>query len=309
MNIAVMGGSSHIAKNLIVRFAALPECRLTLFCREPAPVAEFVRRYAPGGEVETVVGYGDFMTRKFDAIVNCVGAGTPGDPGFSPRNWFDTLQKFDDLALDHLKRSAGRTTLIGFSSGAVYGSRTPGPFSGGSTVTLPVNFPTTGDFYTISRLYAEAKHRMYRDLRIVDLRVFAFYSRFIDVDSGYFMSDVLKALLDGSELETTPADMVRDYISPDDLFDAVRFCIGLEDANRAFDLRSSAPAGKFEILERFKERFGLRWRFGGAAASPNGERRMYCSDDPGLEQAGLPPRFSALDALTAETEKRLSYGG
>jgi nucleoside-diphosphate-sugar epimerase len=309
MNIAVMGGSSHIAKNLIVRFAALPECRLTLFCRDTAPVAEFVRRHVPGGDVETVCGYGDFMTRPFDAIVNCVGAGTPGNPGFSPRNWFDTLQRFDDLALDYLKRSGGRTTLIGFSSGAVYGSRTPGPFSGGSTVELPVNSPATGDFYTISRLYAEAKHRMHRDLRIVDLRVFSFYSCFIDVGAGYFMSDVLKALLDGAELTTSPADMVRDYISPDDLFDAVRFCIGLEDANRAFDLRSRAPAGKFEILESFGARFGLRWRFAAAAASPNGERSVYCSDDSALEKAGLPPRLAALDTLIAETEKRLSYGG
>ena len=308
MNIAIMGGTSHIAKNLIVRFAAVPDCRLTLFCRNAVPAAEFVRRHVPGGEVETVVGYGDFMTRKFDAIINCIGAGTPGNPEFSPRNWFDTLQRFDDLALDYLKRDAARTTLISFSSGAVYGSRTPGPFSGASALVLPVNAPETADFYTVSRLYSEAKHRMYRELRIVDLRMFSFYSRFIDPDAGYFMSDVLKALLTGTELATSPADMIRDYVSPDDLFAAVRFCIGLKNANRAFDLRSRAPAGKFEILESFGTRFGLRWRLTGANASPNGDRQVYCSGDPALELAGAPPRLTSLEALVGETEKRLSHG-
>ena len=102
--------------------------------------------------------------------------------------------------------------------------------------------------------------------------------------------------------------MVRDYIAPDDLFDAVRFCLGQDNINRAFDLRSLAPAGKFEILEHFKQRFGLRWRFAGVPASPNGDKPVYCSQSTALEAAGFRPRLTALEGLTGETEKRLADG-
>ena len=168
MDIAVMGGSSHIAKNLIVRFAALGGCRLTLFCRDRAPVEEFVRRYAPGGEIAIVEGYGDFMERRFDALIDCVGAGAPGTAGFSPVNWFDTLQKFDDLALEYLQKSNPRARLISFSSGAVYGARTPGPFDDGSLYRVAVNAPETGDLYALSRLYAEAKVEEFIPLALVE---------------------------------------------------------------------------------------------------------------------------------------------
>ena len=308
MDIAIMGGSSHIARNLIVRFGARTTDRLTLFCRDKRPVDAFLRRYVSGGRTTVVEGYGDFLTRRFDAVIDCVGAGTPGSPGFNPANWFDTLQKFDDLALEYLRRVNPQAALITFSSGAVYGSRTPGPFGDGTMYQVDVNAPATEDFYALSRLYAEAKHRAHGELRIADLRVFAFYSRFVDPDAGYFMTDVLKALLRGEELVTTPRDMVRDYIAPDDLFDAVRFCLGQNRINRAFDLRSVTPAGKFDILEHFKERFGLRWRFAGVPASPNGDKPVYCSQSTALENAGFRPRLTALEGLTEETEKRLADG-
>ena len=243
MDIAVMGGSSHIARNLIVRFAALGGHRLTLFCRDRAPVEEFVRRYCSGGEIAVVEGYGDFMERRFDAIIDCVGAGAPGTPGFTPVNWFDTLQKFDDLALGYLDKVNPRARLISFSSGAVYGARTPGPFDDGSLYQLAVNAPETGDLYALSRLYAEAKHRAHRELNIADLRIFAFYSRFVRLDAGYFMSDLLRALRDDRELVTTPHDMIRDYIAPDDLFDLIRFCLGSERVNAA----GASPAAAYRL--------------------------------------------------------------
>ena len=307
MDIAVMGGSSHIAKNLIVRFAASREHRLTLFCRKREPVEEFLRRYAPAGDVAVVEGYGDFLSRHFDAIIDCVGAGAPGTAGFSPVNWFDTLQRFDDLALGYLGKANPHAKLISFSSGAVYGARTPGPFGDGSLYQVAVNAPELGDFYAVSRLYAESKHRVHKDLNIADLRIFAFYSRFVRLDAGYFMSDLLRALRGGTELVTTGHDMIRDYIAPDDLCDLVRFCLGLERVNGAFDVRSLAPAGKFEILEAFKERFGLRWRFSdaGVAASPNGDKSVSCSQSTALDKLGFHPRFTALEGLIRETERSL----
>ena len=306
MKIAIMGGSSHIAGNLAMRFAADPGAELALFCRSRGPVEEFVRRFCAGGQVEIFDSYRNFADHHFDAVIDCVGAGAPGTPDFSPRNWFDTVQRFDDMAVEYLEKCNPEAVLITFSSGAIYGTRTPGPFSGTSCCEIPVNALEVSDYYTISRLYAEAKHRARRDLRIVDLRIFSFFSRFIRVDAGYFMSDVLKALLDREPMVTSPQDMVRDYVAPDDLFDAVRFCIGMGKVNGAFDVRSAGPVSKYRILERFGKEFGLRWSFADVPVSPNGAKPVYCSTDTALEEAGFRARLTAEDGLVCETEKRLA---
>ena len=67
MNIAIMGASSHIAKNLIIRFAAAADNHLTLFCRNAQSVAEFVCCNAKNGNIRIVTGYDEF--NDFDGVM------------------------------------------------------------------------------------------------------------------------------------------------------------------------------------------------------------------------------------------------
>ena len=309
MNIAIMGASSHIAKNLIIRFAAAADNHLTLFCRNAQSVAEFVRCYAENGNIRIVTGYNEFNDFEFDVIINCVGAGVPGVAGFDIRNWFDVTAKFDELALNYLEKRNPQAILIAFSSGAVYGTRSKAPFAAESCYLLPVNNIEVSDYYSIARIHSEARHRCRKDLRIVDLRIFSFFSCFVKPDSGYFMSDVLKAVAGNSVLITRQSDMVRDYVSPDDLFDIIKLCIAAEKINGAFDVQSAAPAGKFEILEAFQKKFGLKWQFDKVADSPNGDKSIYTSQYASLQKLGFVPRFTSLESLITETEKYLNSQG
>lgn len=309
MKIAIMGASSHIAENLIIRFASEPVDHLTLFCRDPQPVKEFTHRYAHRGNIHIVTGYDNFNDFEFDVIINCVGAGVPGSTGFDIRNWFEVTAKFDELALNYLERYNPQAVLIAFSSGAVYGTRSVAPFTGESCFSLPVNNIEISDYYSIARIHSEARHRSRKNLRIADLRIFSFFSCFIKPDSGYFMSDVLKAVAEDEILITRQNDMVRDYIAPDDLFDIVNLCIRQSEINEAFDVQSAAPAGKFEILESFRKQFGLKWKFDEVTASPNGDKSIYTSQYNPLKKLGFTPRFTSLESLMIETEKYLKIHG
>ena len=309
MNIAVMGGSSHIAKNLIVRFATVPDSHLTLFVRNAQVVEEFVSKYVHTENIRIVTGYDKFNECKFDVIINCVGAGTPGSAAFDVRNWFEVTAKFDELALNYLERYNPQATLIAFSSGAVYGTRTSAPFSAESCFSLPVNNIEVSDYYSIARIHSEARHRSRKDLRIADLRIFSFFSRFIKLDSGYFMSDILKSVYENSVMITNENDMIRDYISPDDLFTIVNLCIRQQNINGAFDVQSAKPAGKFEILEAFQKKFGLKWQFDKITDSPNGSKSIYTSSFNPLKGLGFTPKFTSLESLISETEKYLYHQG
>lgn len=309
MNIAIMGATSHIARNLIIRFALQADNHLTLFCRNEQAVQEFVRRYVPDGNIHIECGYRSFNDFDFDAIINCVGAGAPGTPGFDIRNWFELTLEFDTLSLNYLEKRNPQAILIAFSSGAVYGTGKNSPFTEESCFSIPVNNISVSDYYSIARIHSEARHRSRSNLRIADLRVFSFFSRFIRLDSGYFMSDVLKAVAGNSVLITRQSDMVRDYVSPDDLFDIIKLCIAAEKINGAFDVQSAAPAGKFEILEAFQKKFGLKWQFDKVADSPNGDKSIYTSQYASLQKLGFVPRFTSLESLITETEKYLNSQG
>lgn len=307
MNIAIMGATSHIARNLIVRFAAeSPDDRLLLFCRKRQPVEEFTGRYAPHGNIQIVEGYGDFDRYPMDVMINCVGAGTPGSTGFDVRNWFSVTAKFDDLALDYLAKTNPGALLINFSSGGIYGTRTSPPFGEMSELRIPVNNIAVSDYYSIARLHSEAKHHSHPEWRIVDLRIFSFFSSFMPPDAGYFMSDVLKAVADNETLITRQDDMIRDYIAPDDLFRLIKFCISRQEINGAFDVTSAKPAGKFEILECFQEKFGLKWRFDRVKDSPNGSKPVYFSESERLQKAGFRAEYTSLDGLIVEVERFLA---
>lgn len=305
--VAVLGATSHIARGLIARWAAEAKTELTLFARRPLPAE--LRAAAP--RAREVVGFdGPEADEAFDLIVNCVGAGSPGSPGFDRANWFTVLEEFDRRALAMLRRNPAGM-LISFSSGAVYGRHADFPAVADTVNRVAVNHVPVEEYYGIVRIFLETRHRALAPLRIVDLRIFSYFSRHADPAAGYLATDILRALREGRELAVSPDEAVRDYIDPGDLFRLVEGCRlhAAAGFNRAIDVRSTSPVGKFELLARCRERFGLRFSVrGGVAASPNGSCSRYSSEwrQPDLEE-WWSPRFSALEAV--ENELAAALGG
>ncbi len=301
MKLAILGTNSHIARNLIERFAAEQETELHLFTRNASAVSPALRKKGILHE-----GYDDFPSLRYDVVINAIGAGTPDR--LSPADWFLLPEKFDNLILDSLRSINPEALYLSFSSGAVYGIHSE-PVDSHTCFSTPVNAVPQADRYSIMRLYTETKHRFLKHLNIVDLRIFSFFSRYANPDSGYFMTDVLKALIEDKPLKTNDSDMIRDYIAPDDLYSLIGLCIREKRINAAMDVYSSAPVSKRDLIRHFTSRFGLKTEISGIPASPNGERNIYASADRTAGRLlSYVPAYSSLKTLEEETCAALNGG-
>lgn len=292
---AILGGTSHIARAL-TPYLLEAGTELTLFARSPELLAA-----AP---CRIIRDFSALKEEKYDLVINCIGAGTPNELANDFNRWFSVLEKFDNLVLDYLQKVNPEALYVMFSSGAVYGRQSHAPAAEGSSWNFFPNRVKIQDYYAIAKLYSEAKHRSLPALRIADLRIFSFFSRHIDLDSGYFMTDLVKAVIENRVLETAPGDMLRDYPHPADLAALILRCAGEKKINQAIDVASSKAVAKSEILKTFAEHFALQYRCSAAScgSSPNGEVNVYV---PTVEMAEKVLNWraekSSIETLLAET--------
>ncbi len=304
MNIAVLGATSHIAKGLIDRFLHRGGDYLHLFVRSPGKLQVFLDALPEGlpGSYTVHPDYRNFADGLFDAIVNCVGVETRNSHDCDFTRYFSVTETFDNLAIDYLKEKNPVALYVSFSSGALYGGGFERPATDDSANLVRVNGLAQADFYGIARINAEAKHRAHANLNIVDLRVFAYFSRYISLDDGHFITDLIRAIQNDTVLVTDSRNIVRDYLHPEDLFRMVLACIEAGRLNRPFDVNSSQPAAKQEILDYFAQNYGLRYetRECSANVSATGLKTNYYSVGNSGAPIGFTPRYSSLDALKDE---------
>jgi len=248
--VALLGARGQIARGLV---EDLPQdWRLDLFSRDPKPPhPEAAARGAP------VLPYGQFAAGAYDLVVNAAG---PGDPSVQRANGGAVLriiETFDNLVLDYL-RTHPATGYINMSTGAVYGKEYHAAV-GKPVYELNVKDLGKTNAYALAKLVAETKHRHAPDLHIADLRIFGYFSRRMDLASGFFMAQVMEHLRGGRPFHTGPADFVRDFIAPEDLAAHIVSLFEAGVPNSYFDAVSARPVTKFEILEALGDRFGLRY--------------------------------------------------
>jgi len=299
MRIAILGATSHIAKGLIVGLAARPENTLLLYARNHVRVEEFIKHYAGGrGEPLSLDSFGEHTC---DVVINCIGIGDPGRLKTEAGTIFRLTETWDDRILQFLSR-APETLYIHFSSGAAYGVDFSRPVEPGSQAQFPLNSLTSAEFYGIAKLNAEAKHRAAGSFNIVDLRIFSYFSRFIDLGTRYLLTDIIAALQDGRVFLTTPADIVRDYVHPDDLLALVDLVIARRKLNAVYDAYSLNPISKFELLERLSHLFGLKYQVTSDVAemSATGLKNNYFSNNHLAKEVGYQPEKNSFECINNE---------
>ncbi|MDP2234586.1 MAG: hypothetical protein Q8K89_13190, partial [Actinomycetota bacterium] len=146
---------------------------------------------------------------------------------------------------------------------------------------------------------------------IVDLRLFSLVSRWMDPAAEYFMAGVVRAILENTTLEVSEADITRDYVDPIDLSELLVAVMGAPEHNTAYDVFSAKPASKFEILESFAKRYGLRFETTDAsnAAGTGGIKMNYYSTSRRARQLGYEPTWTSLASLHKETDALLVAAG
>ena len=298
MRTVITGGTSHIARALTPFFLGKGD-ELCLFARRPEALK--------GLDVRVESDFSRLAGLEYDLLINCIGAGTPNLIREDPHLWFSVLEPFDNLALASLKRNP-EALYVHFSSGAVFDRDANAPVDEESSKTFFPNHLTMEQWYPVAQLYAEAKHRSLPALRILDLRIFSFFSRFIDLESGYFMTELVKARVEKRPFATTRQEIVREFPAPADLAALIRRAAEQPSLNPALDVRSAKSVSKSEILRAFAEKFSLRYEYTDLReSSPNGHAEIYFSDSRRAEETtGVSPRFTSLETLLTETEALLA---
>jgi hypothetical protein len=227
----------------------------------------------------------DFIYGQYDCVINCIGVGTPAKLKEIGPKIFWVSEYFDNMILDY--QANHDCIYINFSSGIVHGDA----------------FGHKSDYKTI-KVYSETKHRAH-DLRIADIRVFAFFSKYIDFTSGYFITETIKCFRNKTEFITNEVNIIRDYVDPDDLFDLVNICMGLQSFNDGIDAYSLNPVKKFELLDYFAD-LGLKYTIvKNTPEMSSGTQDDYCSTNHKAQLLGYKPNYSALDSIirTCKEEK------
>ncbi len=298
--IAILGATSHIAKGLIYNFIRENEYKLFLFARSPEKTKEFLKVNGLKGNIN-LVNFKHLGRKEYDFIINCVGAGTPNKVRDNPASVFSITEEYDDMVLAYLSRFV-KTGCINFSSGAVYGSSFKEAAGDSSLHNIPVNGFNRQDYYGIAKINSEAKHRAQKDSNIVDIRVFAYFSRFIDLKAGYFLTDLIEKIRQDSEFATNSCDFIRDYLHPSDLFELIKLIMARKPFNAALDAYSLAPVSKFELLDYFAKNYGLKYRVDEKLefSCPTGEKNIYYSNSRRAADLGYKPKYSSIDAVMKE---------
>ena len=277
-----------------------------LYTRSPDKVRSFLGAIGRSTEKGYVIheGYKNFMKSFYDVVINCVGVGTLNKLQGDFTRYFTVTEEYDNLAIGYLRNSHPDALYISFSSGAVYGREFSASVEENTMNSIRVNHIAKEDYYAIARLNAEAKHRAFKNLRIVDLRIFSYFSRFIDLTDGYFITDIMDCILNKKVLITDNVNIVRDYVHPEDIYSIIRKCMNAGKINAAFDAISFKSVEKKEILDYFSYVYGLKYETGRSLGhiSATGSKNIYCSNYDNAASIGYKPAFSSMDAIKQESK-------
>jgi nucleoside-diphosphate-sugar epimerase len=256
MRIAIFGATSELAKDLILSFAKNNMHSLALFARRPEAVEQWLTRVKLPNKYD-VLSFDNLQTTDaFDAIINFVGAGNPAKTAALGSSIFDITQKYDDLALQYLEAHPA-CKYIFMSSGAAYCSSFEEPADENTKSHIGINHLKPQDWYGIAKLYAECRHRALPKQSIIDIRVFNYFSHTQDMAARYLITDIIRAIKNKMELETSSNFMMRDYLHPADFYQLVELILTSHACNTSVDCYSQSPINKLHLLKIMREEFGL----------------------------------------------------
>jgi len=301
MKLAVWGATGHVGKALTVELVKRG-VSLDIFVRDTAKGCEFLHK-------ERLNNIGVFPITDFDAegyngVVNCIGIGSPDILARYPQRIFQITEEFDALLIKNAIKYP-KCVFVNISSGAVYGTDFENPASKQTISGFSPNDLNSNKYYGMAKLYSETKHRAIAESSIIDLRMFAFFSRFIDIDTRYFMTEICHSILDHTVFKTSEGDFTRDFIHPFDLAEMVMRCVS-NGGNTVYDLYSAAPVTKWDIIRYCAETFSLSYSVETVLDSPTGEKSNYYSVFHNGEEIGYQPRYTALESLSDELHQLIS---
>lgn len=296
IKVALLGSSGHIGQGLIFQFAKDEEIALNLFDIENGKVHDFVKSNKISTRRLKIFALEKFATKDNDVVINCIGAGARAKIKSLGGEIQLLTEKYDNIIIDYLKKKPSRRYIY-LSSGIVYGGC--GPFKKDSQLKLAVNDLSSP--YQMAKLNAETKHRSFGNLNIVDIRIFSYFSRFIDLESGFLVSDMVRSIKNRKKFLTDKTDFGRDFIDCEDLAQLIKLCFKQRKINRAFDAYSAEPTTKVQLMVFFAKKYGLAVKYSRIeSANPTGAKQKYYSLNREAAKIGYKPKYSAIESIDKE---------
>lgn len=305
--LAILGATSHIARDFILaaykRFAP----NLHLYARRPAVVTDFLIRHGLE-KLYPIRALSDFGHDPYAAIINFVGVGDPARAKAMGADIFSATLNSDRMVLDYLLRKPD-TTYVFTSSGAVYGTDFSAPATEDSRATVPLNDLQPQHYYSVAKLYAEALHRASSGQTIFDVRIFNYISRTLDLSTRFLISDMINAILNGTIFVTDNSIVVRDFLHPHDFCQLIESCLAAPvGSNMALDAYSQDPISKEDLLTLMSAEFGLRYDIVPALDTLNatGVKPYYFSTNRRAAALGYRPAYSSRNGIVEEVRAILA---
>tara|TARA_Y100001970_G_C14146201_1_gene809948 strand:+ start:454 stop:1380 length:927 start_codon:yes stop_codon:yes gene_type:complete len=304
MKIAFLGSSSQIAKGLLRESQNEDKHHFYLFTRDTESFYNWMDNAKLNSiniKLESLKSFNS--SHEFDLIINFVGIGDPGKALKMGSKIFDITYKYDQLVIDYLAFHPN-TKYIFISSGVVYGDIFKSPASSSSSSVIHINDLKHTDWYSMSKIYAESRHRALEKFSIVDVRVFNYVSSDIDTNSRFLITDALRSIKENQIMKTDNKNVTRDYIGPEDLYQLIMKLSENELLNTSVDCFTKDPTDKFSILEHMKSHFGLKYEIINSNTGINayGSRENYFSENYKANSFGYEPSFSSLENIVMASE-------
>jgi nucleoside-diphosphate-sugar epimerase len=292
--IAILGATGYIGKALI--YALLCDdsiYELYLFSRSKESLEKLSILFRSNISSRHRVVYktlDEFMFFEYDVVVHT--AGISDLSHLHDKNQSQVLmitEELDQLLMKYLM-SYDTTVCIVISSGAIYKA----PLSISDAVTV-------ADYYALAKKESEERHRQAKEFSIIDIRVFSFFSRFIDTGAHFLMSEIIRSLKDKKTLITNSDNIVRDFVSASDLLELIKKIIEVGPINDSFDIYSKKPITKFELLQFLHKKYGLIYEVRDFASIKKGiSGSEYFSENKKAKEIGYYPKQTSLEVIDKE---------
>lgn len=295
MKIALLGATGYIGRSLLFE-AQIRGLTVVPYTRDTKKAEDVFKKYSIHLD-NTPHTYNDLNKEKYDVIINAAGIGSQSQLAKKSQDVTSVIESLDSILLKYLEANPN-TGVFTMSSGVVHSLE--------KQKTDSNDVLSIKDTYALAKEASEARHRTYKEYAIIDLRIFTFFSRFVDADDTFLLSQIVANLENNEEFVTNPDDIIRDIITTEDLLDTILFLTNNAPANAAYDIVSNGAVKKFELLDYFKNTWNLKYTIAEAdQKSPTGQKDSYCSSSNTLRDMGYNPKFTSLEGVHNEIAKRL----
>ena len=299
MKIAILGATSEIARDMIIRFVKEKTYELFLFSRS----SEKSDLWASKLNIKKKIHHLNLdqfdSAISYDVLINFIGSGDPSKTQMMGSSIIDVTENYDKLALDYIAKYKDCRYFF-ISSGAAYGSNFNDPVDEKSLAIFPVNNLGPSDWYGIAKFNTECKHRALKDHHIIDIRIFNYFSATQNYFSNYFMMEIFRSIINKKLFLTSPDNIYRDFIDPDDLYALFKSLIKSEKTtNCAIDCFSKQPLNKIDLLEKLTHKFTFNYQVTDSyrGNNPTGIKVNYYSKNYKASEFGYEPTLTSEESV------------